>query len=450
MFKKSMYVLICTLIFTVVLLAPNGFATEKALAATSTEGWHLIKTNYHVSSLDVKVKGGGLGDTFTCEGNEGNMTLSCTRKDNNGKVIAFYNYQVKWDTPPAFIAPNQKTGFNIEVQTIGNKSWSSPPIDAKFDLANLGSPSYATAGLIRFQSTKGETHITNQATYFESGKVIPAGKKGDKKAIWLQLGNSYGYSYVYEWKEASPATPATPSMQNLRATAGNKQVCLTWSAAADKKGLIGYHLFRGTGSGKETTTPVTDFPIKDTSYNDPNVLNGTTYCYTMRPVYSSGMGTVSNEACATPSATAACGGQKASGSGNPILPNGIGTIILSINNPYMTVNGAQREIDPGRGTVPIVYNGRTLLPIAAVIEAAGGTVKWLAAEKKVTIEQKGTIIDLWIDKNETLINGKPGMTDVAPIIKNSRTMLPLRFIADNLGAKVDWDGVSYKVTIQFK
>lgn len=180
----------------------------------------------------------------------------------------------------------------------------------------------------------------------------------------------------------------------------------------------------------------------------------------MRPVYSSGMGTVSNEACATPSATAACGGQKAAGSGaegktvdekgNPILPEGIGTIILTIDNPFMTVNGAPREIDPGRGTVPIIYNGRTLLPIAAVIEAAGGNVKWLAAEKKVTIEQKGTIIDLWIDKNETLINGKPGMTDVAPIIKNSRTMLPLRFIADNLGAKVDWDGVSYKVTIQFK
>lgn len=394
MLRKSMYVFICALIFTVVLMSSNGFATEKALAATSYDlsGIWDIVTNNKVGTINITNQ----------SGNEFSGTVHIdagyTEKMINGRITGdTVSFTRKWDR-------------DLRQDYTGTLS-----VDANGKATIKGKFTQNGAGSYNWSASKSSVSIS---------------------------------------KEGATAG------QNLRATAGNKQVCLTWNAVADKQGLIGYHLFRGTGSGKETTTPVTDFPIKDTSYNDPNVFNGTTYCYIMRPVYSSGMGTVSNEACATPSATAACGGQKAAGSGtegktvdekgNPILPGGIGTIILSINNPYMTVNGAQREIDPGRGTVPIVYNGRTLLPIAAVIEAAGGTVKWLAAEKKVTIEQKGTIIDLWIDKNETLINGKPGMTDVAPIIKNSRTMLPLRFIADNLGAKVDWDGVSYKVTIQFK
>lgn len=47
----------------------------------------------------------------------------------------------------------------------------------------------------------------------------------------------------------------------------------------------------------------------------------------------------------------------------------------------MTVNGVTREIDPGRGTSPVIVNGRTLLPIRAIIEALGGSVAWDQAAK---------------------------------------------------------------------
>ena len=61
-------------------------------------------------------------------------------------------------------------------------------------------------------------------------------------------------------------------------------------------------------------------------------------------------------------------------------------VSLQIDNPLMEVNGSQTEIDAGRGTTPIVNNGRTLVPIRAIIEAFGGTVSWNNVTRMVTLE----------------------------------------------------------------
>lgn len=42
--------------------------------------------------------------------------------------------------------------------------------------------------------------------------------------------------------------------------------------------------------------------------------------------------------------------------------------------PRMTINGVEKEIDPCRGTVPVIINDRTLLPVRAIVEEMGGTV----------------------------------------------------------------------------
>ncbi|NLI56452.1 copper amine oxidase N-terminal domain-containing protein [bacterium] len=80
-------------------------------------------------------------------------------------------------------------------------------------------------------------------------------------------------------------------------------------------------------------------------------------------------------------------------------------IILQINNPYMTVNGVKKEIDPGRGTVPVIIKGRTLVPIRAIIEEMGGTVDWDGTARKVTIKLGNTTIELIIDKKTAKVNG---------------------------------------------
>ena len=131
-------------------------------------------------------------------------------------------------------------------------------------------------------------------------------------------------------------------------------------------------------------------------------------------------------------------------------------ITLQPDNPYMTVNGVQQEIDPGRGTKPVIIPkwGRTVVPIRAIVEALGGTIEWDGTERKVTINFNGTVIELWIDKPQARVNGEmkwidPNNHDVKPIIINSRTMLPLRFVAESLGCTVQWDAATRTITITY-
>jgi outer membrane protein assembly factor BamB len=131
-------------------------------------------------------------------------------------------------------------------------------------------------------------------------------------------------------------------------------------------------------------------------------------------------------------------------------------IILQIGNPYMTVNGEKKEVDPGRGTAPIIIAewSRTVLPIRAIVEALGGTISWDGKERKVTILFYGNVINLWIDKNSAEVNGKyylidSGNPDVTPIIKNSRTMVPVRFVAEAMGCTVKWNPDTKEITIIF-
>lgn len=122
-------------------------------------------------------------------------------------------------------------------------------------------------------------------------------------------------------------------------------------------------------------------------------------------------------------------------------------IVLHIGDAVMTVNGEGREIDPGRGTVPMIAGGRTLVPIRAVIEAAGGSAAWDDAAQQVTLTHGGTVIRLVIDSYTAYINDAEATLDVAPTTINDRTMLPVRFVAENLGFNVAWDETTETVTI---
>ena len=129
-------------------------------------------------------------------------------------------------------------------------------------------------------------------------------------------------------------------------------------------------------------------------------------------------------------------------------------ITLQPDNPYMTVNSISQEIDPGRGTKPVIVSkwNRTVVPIRAIVEALGGTIEWDGTERKVTIHFNGTTIELWIDNPKAKVNGEmkwidPKNHDVKPIIVNGRTMLPLRFVAENLGCIVQWDASTKMITI---
>jgi len=123
-------------------------------------------------------------------------------------------------------------------------------------------------------------------------------------------------------------------------------------------------------------------------------------------------------------------------------------IILQINNKIIYIDDKPVEID----TPPLLIEGRTYLPIRYIAEPIGAKVLWDGSEKKVTIILKSNIIELWIGKNIAKVNGYNTYIDVnnskvAPMIINGRTMLPIRFVAENLGCYVEWDGKDNKITI---
>ncbi len=124
------------------------------------------------------------------------------------------------------------------------------------------------------------------------------------------------------------------------------------------------------------------------------------------------------------------------------------TIKMQIGNPRFEHNGVSREID-SNGTVPVLRRDRTLLPIRAIIEAMGGAVGWNDADWCVTISYGDVNIEMYIDSAIAYVNGEERELDVAPTLINSRTMMPVRFITEELGADVDWDDNTETVLINY-
>ena len=90
---------------------------------------------------------------------------------------------------------------------------------------------------------------------------------------------------------------------------------------------------------------------------------------------------------------------------------------------------------------PVIHNDRTLVPIRVITEALGGQVAWNEAAKEVTLTVNGKEIKMTIGK----VLEKYG---VAPVIIGGRTFVPRRFVADELGAVTTWDDATKTVAIQ--
>ncbi len=98
---------------------------------------------------------------------------------------------------------------------------------------------------------------------------------------------------------------------------------------------------------------------------------------------------------------------------------------------------------------PTSVNGRILVPVKAIFEKLGATVEWDGITKTVTAIKGDTVIKLKIDSKYALVNGKTVELDVPPKVINGRTLVPIRFVSENFGAKVEWDSTNKIVKITF-
>lgn len=100
--------------------------------------------------------------------------------------------------------------------------------------------------------------------------------------------------------------------------------------------------------------------------------------------------------------------------------------------------------------LPIHRNGRMLVPIRVVAEATGSEVSYDAATQKVMLNKKSKHISLAIGSQTAYVDGKRLKMDVSPIIVNKRTLVPIRFISEAFGYQVQWDETSAVAYIQSK
>ncbi|HIW33169.1 MAG TPA: copper amine oxidase N-terminal domain-containing protein [Candidatus Paenibacillus intestinavium] len=116
---------------------------------------------------------------------------------------------------------------------------------------------------------------------------------------------------------------------------------------------------------------------------------------------------------------------------------------FKVNNTKMILGNyaayVEMDIDASGGTAPIVNNGTTLVPVSALIKELGGNIGWNSADKKVTLELNGNKIDLWIGQSRAVVNGSSVTLATPAQTINGRTMLPLRFVSENVGLEVYWN-----------
>jgi hypothetical protein len=115
----------------------------------------------------------------------------------------------------------------------------------------------------------------------------------------------------------------------------------------------------------------------------------------------------------------------------------------AVATPKVNINGNQLifEVDP------IVENGRTLVPLRAIFEALGANVSWDGTTQLITATKDETIIKLQIGSQTAYKNNQPVPLDVPPKIVEDRTLVPLRFVSESLGANVKWYGDTQTITI---
>jgi len=270
-----------------------------------------------------------------------------------------------------------------------------------------------------------------------------------------------------EGDEEEEGEPADPVLQTaipgedgeLAAYVTEVGVKFDFTKSASK---FGYRIYRSTKAGVEGIS-ISDFPVTVGQFVDVNVSSHRTYYYTVRRViaeagYDLGKVEIIPEVLGDPS------GQIVLTTGkiiDPWRPEDSSLeeyhknyLLMKIGEPYMQFNGKLVEIDPGRGTTPLIVRERTLVPIRAIIESMGGEVGWDGETQEVTLvagelAAMDFAVVMTIGKLAITANGEGKTVDVAPQVINERTMLPLRFVSENVGAEIAWIGSTSEIIVVF-
>lgn len=113
----------------------------------------------------------------------------------------------------------------------------------------------------------------------------------------------------------------------------------------------------------------------------------------------------------------------------------------------VTINGVE-VIFPDAKPFIDAEASRTMIPVRFIAEDLKSEVKWNAEDRIVYINKGDNNIQLTIGSNIAIVNNEPIELETEAIIHEDRTYVPLRFVSEQLGAEVDWDGSTRTVIIK--
>jgi len=124
----------------------------------------------------------------------------------------------------------------------------------------------------------------------------------------------------------------------------------------------------------------------------------------------------------------------------PVLDTFGDGVALLVGSPTAYAKKSLTEVDTNNpSVVPIIIDGRTLVPVRFISESFGAEVGWDGETRTVSVKLGGKNITLQLDSKNMVVDGKTTVLDVPAMVIEERTMIPLRAMVEAIGKEVTWD-----------
>jgi hypothetical protein len=95
----------------------------------------------------------------------------------------------------------------------------------------------------------------------------------------------------------------------------------------------------------------------------------------------------------------------------------------------------------------LLIGGCTMVPVRYLAESFGATVRYDTATKQVSVGLGVTLVNLGVDSPVARVDGRPVRLEMAATVVDGVTYVPVRFVCEHFGAKVNWDGRANRVSV---
>jgi hypothetical protein len=228
----------------------------------------------------------------------------------------------------------------------------------------------------------------------------------------------------------SPTPQPASGWRGLQVEPGAREVKLTWTEPPVTQKVLGYVIWRGTAADQINFQVNTQL-VRELSYVDRSLQPNTVYFYQIQAFYQGEELGVKTDPVSTSPA-----------SGTPAVRQ----IWLQVGNQAAKVGGETHRLP----VAPFIQENRTMVPFRFIGEALGARVTWSEIDRKAIYELNGRRIELFIGQSQALVNGTTVVNlEVAPVVVSGSTFVPLRFVSEQLGAKITWYGQEQSILIEY-